>query len=290
MPSSSSAASRGQRGVGAIVARFRRKVFHIAYKFTGKHDDAEDLTQEIFLKVFKSLDKFNRDADFSTWLSQRRPQLLHRPLPGQQARARGGGGGPGGVRPGAGLLGQQPAARAGGPRPPQLPAARPRLAAREAARGRGAARPAGAQLPGDGGPAATCPRGRSRAASTADARSCRGCSCGRSSPTAGGAHGRGGAGATRGGEVDAAGGGEQAATCRSCGSRRPSSPIPRCPPSSPRCGSWWRAARASWCVDLQAVSYMDSASIGCLMDIHRLLQEQEGVLKLSGACSRGWRP
>src|SRR5215510_16282618 len=53
----------------AIVARFRRKVFHIAYKFTGKHDEAEDLTQDIFLKVFKSLDRFHRDADFSTWLS-----------------------------------------------------------------------------------------------------------------------------------------------------------------------------------------------------------------------------
>jgi RNA polymerase sigma-70 factor (ECF subfamily) len=52
-----------------IVARFRRKIFHIAYKFTGKHDEAEDLTQEIFLKVFRSLEKFNRDADFSTWLS-----------------------------------------------------------------------------------------------------------------------------------------------------------------------------------------------------------------------------
>ncbi len=52
-----------------IVARYRRKVFHIAYKFTGKHDEAEDLSQDIFLKLFKSLDKFNRDADFSTWLS-----------------------------------------------------------------------------------------------------------------------------------------------------------------------------------------------------------------------------
>ena len=51
------------------VARFRRRVFHIAYKFTGKHDEAEDLTQEIFLKVFRSLDKFNRDADLGTWLS-----------------------------------------------------------------------------------------------------------------------------------------------------------------------------------------------------------------------------
>lgn len=52
-----------------VVARFKRKVFHIAYKFTGRHDAAEDLTQEVFLKVFRSLDKFHRDADFSTWLS-----------------------------------------------------------------------------------------------------------------------------------------------------------------------------------------------------------------------------
>jgi RNA polymerase sigma-70 factor (ECF subfamily) len=52
-----------------IVVRFRRRVFHIAYKFTGKHDEAEDLTQEIFLKVFRGLEKFHRDADFGTWLS-----------------------------------------------------------------------------------------------------------------------------------------------------------------------------------------------------------------------------
>jgi RNA polymerase sigma-70 factor (ECF subfamily) len=52
-----------------IVSRYRRRVFHVSYKFTGRLADAEDLTQEIFLKVFKSLDKFNRDADFSTWLS-----------------------------------------------------------------------------------------------------------------------------------------------------------------------------------------------------------------------------
>jgi stage II sporulation protein AA (anti-sigma F factor antagonist) len=35
-------------------------------------------------------------------------------------------------------------------------------------------------------------------------------------------------------------------------------------------------------VDLQAVGYLDSASIGCLMDIHRLLQEKGGALRLSG--------
>jgi RNA polymerase sigma-70 factor (ECF subfamily) len=52
----------------ALVERYRRKVFHIAYKFTGRHAEAEDLMQEILLKVFRSLDKFNQDADFSTWL------------------------------------------------------------------------------------------------------------------------------------------------------------------------------------------------------------------------------
>jgi anti-anti-sigma factor len=35
-------------------------------------------------------------------------------------------------------------------------------------------------------------------------------------------------------------------------------------------------------IDLSAVSYIDSASIGCLMDIHRLLQEKSGVVKLCG--------
>jgi len=52
-----------------IVQQHWRKVFNVAYKFVGKHDEAEDLTQEIFLKVFRSLDKFHRDADFGTWLS-----------------------------------------------------------------------------------------------------------------------------------------------------------------------------------------------------------------------------
>jgi anti-anti-sigma factor len=35
-------------------------------------------------------------------------------------------------------------------------------------------------------------------------------------------------------------------------------------------------------IDLQSVSYIDSASIGCLMDIHRLLQDKTGAVKLAG--------
>jgi RNA polymerase sigma-70 factor (ECF subfamily) len=51
-----------------IVRIHWRKVFNVAYKFVGKHDEAEDLTQDIFLKIFKSLNTFDRRANFQTWL------------------------------------------------------------------------------------------------------------------------------------------------------------------------------------------------------------------------------
>src|SRR6187551_3952119 len=51
-----------------IVRQNWRKVFNVAYKFVGKHDEAEDLTQDIFLKIFKSLHTFDRRANFQTWL------------------------------------------------------------------------------------------------------------------------------------------------------------------------------------------------------------------------------
>lgn len=51
-----------------IVRANRRRVFNIAYKFTGRHDLAEDLTQDVFVKIFKSLDTFDRRANFQTWL------------------------------------------------------------------------------------------------------------------------------------------------------------------------------------------------------------------------------
>ena len=57
-----------QRAWESIVQQYRRRVFNVAYKFVGKHDEAEDLTQEIFLKVFKALKTFDRRANFQTWL------------------------------------------------------------------------------------------------------------------------------------------------------------------------------------------------------------------------------
>ena len=51
-----------------IVHLHWRKVFNVAYKFVGRHDEAEDLAQDIFLKIFRSLDTFDRRANFQTWL------------------------------------------------------------------------------------------------------------------------------------------------------------------------------------------------------------------------------
>ena len=60
--------SGDERAWESIVHQHWRKVFNIAYKFVGKHDEAEDLAQEIFLKIFKSLGTFDRRANFQTWL------------------------------------------------------------------------------------------------------------------------------------------------------------------------------------------------------------------------------
>jgi RNA polymerase sigma-70 factor (ECF subfamily) len=53
-----------------LVSRHTRRVFGVAYRFTGRVDEAEDLTQEIFVKVYQSLDRFRENEGvFPTWLT-----------------------------------------------------------------------------------------------------------------------------------------------------------------------------------------------------------------------------
>ncbi|MCD6508652.1 sigma-70 family RNA polymerase sigma factor [Candidatus Poribacteria bacterium] len=51
-----------------LVRRYRKRVYEIAYNFTHNPDDALDLTQEIFLRAFKSLGTFRHKSSFYTWL------------------------------------------------------------------------------------------------------------------------------------------------------------------------------------------------------------------------------
>jgi RNA polymerase sigma-70 factor (ECF subfamily) len=62
------AAEGDQAAWDTIVSTYWRKVFNVAYRFVGSYDEAEDLTQDIFLKVFRSLGTFDRRANFQTWL------------------------------------------------------------------------------------------------------------------------------------------------------------------------------------------------------------------------------
>jgi len=51
-----------------LVESSKTKVYWIAYDLTGDRRDAEDLSQDVFIKVFHSLDGFRGDAKWSTWL------------------------------------------------------------------------------------------------------------------------------------------------------------------------------------------------------------------------------
>ena len=50
-----------------LVNTFSKKVFNMAYQFTGSHEEAEDLTQEIFLKLQHSLPKYDFGKSFTAW-------------------------------------------------------------------------------------------------------------------------------------------------------------------------------------------------------------------------------
>ncbi|RMG00709.1 MAG: sigma-70 family RNA polymerase sigma factor [Acidobacteria bacterium] len=52
-----------------IVTTYSRRIFNLAYRFTLNVEAAEDLTQEVFIRIYKSLDQYNpNQGDLSNWL------------------------------------------------------------------------------------------------------------------------------------------------------------------------------------------------------------------------------
>ncbi|MDY7079846.1 MAG: RNA polymerase sigma factor [Chloroflexota bacterium] len=51
-----------------LVARYRDRVINTAYRFLGDPYDAEDVAQDVFLKVYRGLSDFRSESSFSTWL------------------------------------------------------------------------------------------------------------------------------------------------------------------------------------------------------------------------------
>jgi RNA polymerase sigma factor (sigma-70 family) len=51
-----------------LLNEYQQKVFHTCLSFTSSKEDAEDVAQEVFLEVFKSISKFKADSKLSTWI------------------------------------------------------------------------------------------------------------------------------------------------------------------------------------------------------------------------------
>jgi len=59
----------GKEGAFAeLVERFQNLVFNLSYRFMGSPQEAEDLSQEVFLKIFRSLPTFRRASTLKTWI------------------------------------------------------------------------------------------------------------------------------------------------------------------------------------------------------------------------------
>lgn len=64
--------ARSQKGdmeaFDALVVRYERQVYNLAYRMTGNYDDANDVASEAFIRVFNAINRFRGDSSFSTWL------------------------------------------------------------------------------------------------------------------------------------------------------------------------------------------------------------------------------
>jgi len=54
----------------ALIRPHLKKLYHLAYRFTGQRDDAEDLVQELLLKLFPRLEEMQAIENLSSWLSR----------------------------------------------------------------------------------------------------------------------------------------------------------------------------------------------------------------------------
>ena len=60
-----------------IVCRYHRRIYNICYRFAGSAEDADDLTQEVFIKMYKTLDSYDVDRGaFLTWVTTVTRNLL----------------------------------------------------------------------------------------------------------------------------------------------------------------------------------------------------------------------
>lgn len=56
------------REFDSLVRKYQKQAYNIAYRMTGNHADAEDLTQEAFVRAYRFFGRYRRDWPFDNWL------------------------------------------------------------------------------------------------------------------------------------------------------------------------------------------------------------------------------
>ena len=60
-----------------IVQTYTRRIYNLAYRFTSRSDAAEDLTQDVFIRVYRSLEQYNpKQGDLQNWLMRLARNLI----------------------------------------------------------------------------------------------------------------------------------------------------------------------------------------------------------------------
>jgi RNA polymerase sigma-70 factor (ECF subfamily) len=74
-----------QRAFEALVRRYRKRIFALALHITGSSSEADDITQEVFLKAYRALPQFEGRSQFFTWVYR---MTVNRSLNSRRDRAR----------------------------------------------------------------------------------------------------------------------------------------------------------------------------------------------------------
>jgi RNA polymerase sigma-70 factor (ECF subfamily) len=88
--------SGDEEAFAALVRSFQGRVVSLAYRYLGSAADAEDLAQEVFLRVYRAKESYERSAKFSTWIYRITANASLNFIRGRKARRKVSGAMPGG--------------------------------------------------------------------------------------------------------------------------------------------------------------------------------------------------
>lgn len=73
------------RAFDALVRRYRKRIFALALHLSGSESDADDVTQDVFLRAYHTLDQFEGRSEFFTWVYR---LTVNRSIDARRARVR----------------------------------------------------------------------------------------------------------------------------------------------------------------------------------------------------------